>query len=155
MSDDVELITDRLVLRAWTGEELTAVLRGPRLGAWAPDFPADADQIIAAYAFDRPDGQRLITERDGGLVIGSIGLFGPPDDGVIEIGYGIVPSRRGAGYATEAVASLAALTLTAPGVQAVQANVDPNNPASIRVLEKSGFRPFTVDPTSARYRIEP
>ncbi|WP_459546603.1 hypothetical protein [Nocardia sp. X0981] len=45
-------------------------------------------------------------ERDTGLVVGSIGLFWPPSAGVLEIGYGIVPSRRGRRGALPAPGSL-------------------------------------------------
>ena len=51
-------------------------------------------------------GQRLVVERATGLVVGGIGLFGPPEDGRVEFGYGIVESRRGLRYATEAARAL-------------------------------------------------
>jgi hypothetical protein len=66
-------------------------------------------------------------------VVGSIGLFWPPDDGAIEIGYGIVASRRGRGYAAEATRALTAYALTAPGVDTVFATVELSNPASVSV----------------------
>ncbi|WP_420714336.1 GNAT family N-acetyltransferase [Streptomyces sp. NRRL WC-3744] len=38
--------------------------------------------------------------------VGSVGLFWPPSRGTVEIGYGVVASRRGRGYATEATRAL-------------------------------------------------
>ncbi|MEU9589183.1 GNAT family N-acetyltransferase [Streptomyces sp. NPDC048193] len=150
-----ELTTERLVLRTWTAAEAAAVLG--REGAappadWAGDFPAEGDRVIAGLLGDRPAwlgryGHRLIIERDGGLVVGSIGLFWPPAEGAVELGYGVVASRRGRGYATEATRALAALALTAPGVHTVTACVELSNPASVRVLEKAGFE--RVDSTGA------
>ena len=38
------------------------------------------------------------------LIVGMIGFKSPPDsNGSVEIGYGIVPSRQGQGFATQAV----------------------------------------------------
>ncbi|MCE7000837.1 GNAT family N-acetyltransferase [Saccharothrix sp. S26] len=140
-----ELVTERLVLRPWTASEVDAVVAGKRLPHWADDFPAEGDRVIAGLLGDHPawwggHGHRLVVERDGGPVVGSIGLFWPPEDGVVEIGYGIVPSRRGRGYASEATRALTAHAFTAPEVHAVHAQVEVSNPASVRVLEKAGFR---------------
>lgn len=157
-----DLTTDRLVLRPWTTAEAAAVLDGTRSVHWADDFPAEGDRVIAGLFEQFPAwlgayGHRLVIERDGGQVVGSIGLFWPPNEGVLEIGYGIVPSRRGRGYASEATRALTAFAFTAPDVHTVVATVELSNPASARVLEKSGFHPWTgEEPTeenTARYRI--
>ena len=37
-------------------------------------------------------------------VVGDIGFHGPPADGSVEIGYAVVPARRGQGLATRACA---------------------------------------------------
>ncbi|MFE9750708.1 GNAT family N-acetyltransferase [Saccharothrix saharensis] len=140
-----ELITARLALRPWDDREVAAVVGGGRLPHWADDFPADGDRVVAGLFGEHPrwrdgHGHRLVVERDSGLVVGSIGLFWPPADGVLEIGYGIVPSRRGRGYASEAARALTGHAFTAPGVHTVRAEVELSNPASARVLEKAGFR---------------
>ncbi|MFF5705256.1 GNAT family N-acetyltransferase [Streptomyces sp. NPDC012794] len=171
-NDLTDLTTERLVLRRWTPETVTAVLTaaagaeaqaGSRPADWAEDFPADGDRVIAGLLGDHPDwlgtyGHRLIAERDSGLVVGSIGLFWPPDEGVLELGYGVVPSRRGRGYATEATRALAAHALAAPGVHTAAAAVEPSNPASVRVLEKAGFERYETGRAEdgsgpARYRM--
>jgi RimJ/RimL family protein N-acetyltransferase len=157
-SHGTDLTTDRLVLRPWPLGDVTAVVGDGRLPHWAEDFPADGDRVIAGFVAEHPDalgefGQRQITERATGVVVGSIGLFWPPDDGAVEFGYGIVPSRRGHGYATEAARALVAFALTAPGVRTVCAGVELSNPASVRVLEKAGLRRFAGDATTARFRI--
>ncbi|MER6142664.1 GNAT family N-acetyltransferase [Streptomyces sparsogenes] len=144
-----ELITERLVLRPWTTAEATAVLGGDRPEGWADDFPAEGDRVIAGLFEHNPQwlgayGHRLVVERDTGLVVGSLGLFWPPSEGVVELGYGIVASRRGRGYATEAARALAEFALAAPEVHTVSAGVELSNPASVRVLEKAGFRRWTA-----------
>ncbi|WP_432036100.1 GNAT family N-acetyltransferase [Streptomyces cucumeris] len=154
----LDLTTDRLVLRPWTTDEATAVLAGTRSAHWAEDFPADGDRVIASLFGDHPDwlgvhGHRLVLERDSGQVVGSLGLFWPPADGTLEIGYGIVESRRGRGYASEATRALTEFALTAPGVRTVFANVELSNPASVRVLEKAGFRRWTTEEHTAKFRF--
>jgi RimJ/RimL family protein N-acetyltransferase len=152
------VITTRLVLRSWTTSEVTAVLTDTRSAHWADDFPAEGDRVIAGLLDQQPGwlgayGHRLIIEREGGLVVGSIGLFWPPSEGVLEIGYGIVASRRGRGYATEATQALAEFALTAPDVHTVSANVELSNPPSVRVLEKAGFRRAATEENTAEFRL--
>ncbi|MEU4342242.1 GNAT family N-acetyltransferase [Nocardia sp. NPDC023852] len=151
-----ELTTERLVLRSWTSDEASAVLGDRRGAVWAADFPAEGDRVIAGLLTKHPDwlgpfGHRLIIERVSGFVVGSIGLFWPATDGQLEIGYGIVASRRGRGYATEATRALAAHALTAPEVHTVSAEVELSNPPSVRVLEKAGFVRLSVQDGIARY----
>ncbi|RKT84587.1 Protein N-acetyltransferase, RimJ/RimL family [Saccharopolyspora antimicrobica] len=157
-SAPADVITERLVLRTWTTSEATAVRDGIRSAHWAADFPAEGDRVIAGLLDQNPawlgaHGHRLVVERESGSMVGSIGLFWPPNDGVLEIGYGIVASRRGRGYATEATRALAEFALTAPDVHTVSAGVELSNPSSVRVLEKAGFRRWTTDGSTARFRI--
>ncbi|MGH3589206.1 MAG: GNAT family N-acetyltransferase [Pseudonocardia sp.] len=154
----VNVTTDRLSLRLWTMSEATSVLAGTRSSRWAGDFPAEGDRVIAGLLGQHPAwlgayGHRLITERESGLVVGSVGLFWPPSEGVIEIGYGIVPSRRGQGYATEATQTLAEFVLSAPDVRMVSASAELSNPASVRVVEKAGFHWWATDESTAQFRI--
>jgi [ribosomal protein S5]-alanine N-acetyltransferase len=154
---DSDLITDRLALRIWSPEQVSAVTGGARSASWADDFPTEGDRVIAGFIAEDPGnrlgayGQRQIIERASGLVIGAIGLFWPPADRSVEIGYGVVPSRRGLGIAPEAVRGLAEFALAAPGVGTVHAEVEPANPASVRVLEKAGFERGPAGPETVRY----
>ncbi|GAA2354688.1 GNAT family N-acetyltransferase [Nonomuraea africana] len=152
-----DLSTDRLILRTWSSGEVEAVLNGARPAHWAEDFPAEGDHVIAGLFGEHPGwlgeyGHRQIIERAGGLVVGSIGLFWPPADGTLEIGYGIVASRRGRGYASEATRALTEFAFTAPGVHTVYANVELSNPSSVRVLEKAGFERWSTEENLARFR---
>ncbi|MCP2261914.1 Protein N-acetyltransferase, RimJ/RimL family [Streptoalloteichus tenebrarius] len=163
-SSTTDLTTERLVLRTWPAGDVSAVLAGSRLPHWAEDFPAEGDGVIAGFIAESPEslgeyGQRQIIERASGLVVGSLGLFWPPRDGIVEIGYGVVASRRGKGYATEAARALAEFALRAPEVHTVRAGVELANPASVRVLEKAGFQrwpaegPAEEPVTTAQFRL--
>ncbi|MFD0381606.1 GNAT family N-acetyltransferase [Streptomyces stramineus] len=144
------------MLRPWSPAEVTAVLDDVRPAHWAADFPPRAtgsspDSSPAAEALG-PYGQRQIIERDSGLVVGAIGLFWPPHEGALEFGYGVVPSRRGRGYAPEAARAVVEFALASAEVHTVHADVEFMNPASIRVLEKAGLRRWNSDATTARFR---
>ncbi|MGO9904006.1 MAG: GNAT family N-acetyltransferase [Solirubrobacteraceae bacterium] len=59
---------------------------------------------------------------------------------VAGIGYWIAPDAQGNGLATRAVVLLSRWALQSAGMIRVEALLDPNNIASRRVVEKSGFR---------------
>ena len=64
-----------------------------------------------------------------------------------------MPSRQRRGYATEAVQAMVADVFQLDSVHIVTANVDLDNPASIRVLEKSGMTLCTRNQEQATYHI--
>ena len=143
---DHVVATPRLRLELITPDEAAGMLAGRRHPSWHPDYPREDD--LAAASMIRPEsagtgwGPRHVVRAFDGLVVGSIGFFGPPDpspDGVpeTEIGYGLVADARGHGAATEAVRGLLAQT-DRLGVR-VRASVQPDNTASVRVLAKCGF----------------
>ncbi len=80
-----------------------------------------------------------IIELHNGTRIGDLCFKGLDENGVTEIGYGILEEYRGCGYATEAVAAACAWAFQNPGVRAIEAETDPDNKASQRVLQKCGF----------------
>jgi [ribosomal protein S5]-alanine N-acetyltransferase len=149
----------RLILRPWPWDVIRAITAGDRLDDWAVDYPDAGDVMIAwmlqgaeeaaggpgagragGDAADEAWGHRQVVEQASGLVVGGIGFFGPPLGGEAEIGYGIVPSRQGRGYATEAAQAMLAMAWADSRVRTVVAGTEPGNAASQRVLEKAGFR---------------
>jgi ribosomal-protein-alanine N-acetyltransferase len=100
----------------------------------------------------------VIVERESNLAIGTCGFKGPPDhEGMVEIAYGVVPAYRGKGYATEAAEALVKFALGSGQVQLVRAHTFPSNDASMRVLEKCGFKRLreVIDPEDGRvWRFE-
>ncbi len=85
-----------------------------------------------------------IIERKDGSHVGDLCFKGFQADGSVEIGYGISEESQGHGYATEAVNAVTAWALKQPGVSRVDAETEPENRASQRVLEKCGFIPSGI-----------
>lgn len=114
---------------------------GPEVGqAWGGDAIGPEARSSVAEPGEEAWGHRQVVERASGLVVGGIGFFGPPRAAEVEIGYGIVPSRQGRGYATEALRAMIAMAWADARVRTVVAGTDPGNVASQRVLGKAGFR---------------
>ena len=143
---DHVVTTPRLRLELVSPAEAAQILAGRRRPTWHDDYPRQDDlaavSLIDPAAADLSWSPRHIVRAYDGLVVGSIGFFGPPgeaDDGVeeAEIGYGLVEDARGHGVATEAVTGLLAHTDRLD--VRVRASVQPDNRASIRVLAKCGF----------------
>jgi ribosomal-protein-alanine N-acetyltransferase len=78
-------------------------------------------------------------ERETHSVVGDVGFMGRPDDGIVEIGFSVIPDRHRRGYATEAACALLDWALREPGIEGVIVRCDAGNEASIRVLERVGF----------------
>lgn len=142
---EATLASPRLRLRPLPWSAVRTLAEGGRRTDWAPDYPATGDTVIARVlhaagpAPPDPWGHRQLVERATGLVVGGVGLFGAPATGELEIGYGVVGSRQGRGYATEAVRALTDWVWHDPRTRLVIAGTAPGNRASQRVLEKAGF----------------
>jgi [ribosomal protein S5]-alanine N-acetyltransferase len=85
-------------------------------------------------------GTRLFVAGEPPELVGWGGFKGPPQDGVVEIGYEIAESRRERGLATAAARAMVAEALADDRVERVIAHTLPEPNASNRVLEKAGFR---------------
>ena len=125
-------------------------------------YPADKARMEALIAAQTDDGLKAayrqmleeslahpdtwdwyaawIIERKDGTHVGDLcfkGLTG----GSAEIGYGILEAYRGCGYAAEAVQAAVNWAFGHAFVDAVEAETEPGNIASQKVLAKCGFRP--------------
>ncbi|WP_398866398.1 GNAT family N-acetyltransferase [Streptomyces stephensoniae] len=150
-----DLVTARLVLHPMTVGEAERMVAGesPGEGRWAPGYPTDED-VSAAERFlgncaaagdPRPWGLYEIRRREDGRAIGGVGFHGPPDErGALTIGYGIVPSAQGRGYASEALRGLL-LFAREHGVARVKGDADHDNIASQHVMAAAGMRPAGED----------
>jgi RimJ/RimL family protein N-acetyltransferase len=146
-ADDRELPnhidTDRLSLQLLTVEDARAMTAGERRSTWHDEYPGHDDVDAASMVGGGASswGPRQIVTTGDGLVVGTIGFMSPPEavagTSEAEVGYGLVPSARHAGLATEALAGIVAAAARVS--VAVRATVAADNLASRRVLEKCGF----------------
>jgi RimJ/RimL family protein N-acetyltransferase len=140
--------TERLILRPIDTDEAERILaRQPGTqDSWAHDFPFDGDVIgvtmflraTAAFGDQYPFGHYVLVRAADGQAIGGVGFKGQPEDGTVEIGYGLAPSARGNGYAAEAARALVELARE-QGLSRIVADTDTDNTASQRTLEHAGF----------------
>jgi RimJ/RimL family protein N-acetyltransferase len=77
----------------------------------------------------RAQDEVVVGEIGGGFVSGN----------TVEIGYAVVASCWGRGYATDAVRTLVDRARDVPAIERIVANTPLDRPASGRVLEKAGF----------------
>ena len=144
----------RLIIRSPKQSDATRIaelLNDPAVVTYLANvpFPYHQDDAIAFIdsvngAGNLPVGNAFVIEEPGEKgVIGCVGVR-PQDlpDGTTagEIGYWLGQDSWGHGYATEAVQALLPYCFDALGLDRVTANVDVENTASRRVLEKAGFR---------------
>ena len=112
------------------------------------------DDLKKAYgemlegSLSHPEGREWyamwMIEKTDGTRIGDLCFKGNDAGRNPEIGYGVLEAFQGLGYASEAVRLALQWAFRHPGVKAVEAETDPGNSASQRVLEKCGFRPMGI-----------
>ena len=87
-------------------------------------------------------GPFLLVRRSDGAAIGEIGaaLKVADDPATAQIGYSLVPSSWGQGYATEALRALVDELLAGGRVRRVFGETMVDHSASRRVMEKAGMR---------------
>ena len=136
----MEIVTARLTLRSARPDDLEAmhaVLSDPRATRWWSTPPHDSLEQTAAWLdsmiANGPDHPDFVIELDG-LVIGKAGFWRLPD-----VGYILHPDHWGQGIAGEAVAAAIDHVFATRDVDDLTADVDPDNAASIRLLERLGF----------------
>lgn len=167
------LHTRRLEMLAATLEDIQAEISdraslGPKLGAAVPDswppgeYDDDAlrffeEQLVASPKSSRWLSWYVMSVEDScdRVLVGAAGYLGPPDDdGIVEIGYSLIPESRGKGYATEAVNALAANALADPDVQRIIAHIEAANHASAAVLRRCGFEAVGPGESPSSLRFE-
>ena len=93
-------------------------------------------------------------ELKDGTHIGDLCFKGLDSAGVSEIGYGLLEQYRKRGYATEAVKAVIEWAFQNPNVTTIEAESEPGNLASQKVLAKCGFIPNgMIGREGLRYRL--
>lgn len=145
------------------------ILRPHRLDDFDDSFALWRDDNVARFIGGRPStreevwsrllryaghwtllgfGYFVVHERESGRFIGEAGLadfhreLEPGFGDTPECGWAFIPSAHGKGYATESVNAILAWRDAALQGTRTVCLVAPDNRASIRVAEKTGFRPY-------------
>ncbi len=127
--------------------ELARLLAAAIPENWPPESTADALPLFLSWLEAAPDrvgwfGWYALARTDDvdvPVLVGGGGFLGPPEGGVVRMGYSMLPQFQRRGYATEMVRGLIAWALAHPEVESIEAETEWANPASVRVLEKTGF----------------
>ncbi|OPX64628.1 GNAT family N-acetyltransferase [Methanoregula sp. PtaB.Bin085] len=136
------------MLRPWRENDAPSLARyadNPRVSACMRDaFPSpytmdDARRFIQMA--NGPGHPLLLAIEVTGEAAGGIGIhpLGDVYQRTAEIGYWLGEPFRGKGIVTEAVRALVPVVFQQTNLIRIQAGIFSNNPASMRVLEKSGF----------------
>ena len=136
----MQLRTPRLILRTPRPDDLDglhAVLSDPKATLWWSTPPHETlDQTRAwldAMIEKGPEHPDFVVELDG-RVIGKAGFHALPD-----VGYILHPDCWGQGLGSEAVGAAIDHVFRNRGLETLIADVDPDNAASIRLLQRLGF----------------
>lgn len=129
-----------------TDEDYASLVRGiaPRTFKLpdTPIAPKEVLQMLANVAARVRESfspaSWLIVDDDE--VAGLCSVTRPPIGGVVDIGYGIAPSRQNRGIASRAIGDIMAWAQNAPHVNALTAETSPANLPSQHVLSRNGFR---------------
>jgi len=166
------LETERLVLRGympsdfpafaamWDDSSVNRFIGGAPLSeeeAWAKFLRTLGMWVAMGFGF------WTVVEKASGLCVGETGFLEgrreivPTLKGTPEIGWAFVPSAQGKGYATEAVSAALKWGDRRFGKVRMACIIAPENSASLRVAEKSGFREalrttYKGDPTVMFFR---
>ncbi|MCS0590461.1 GNAT family N-acetyltransferase [Massilia norwichensis] len=148
---DVVLTTPRLKLRPMVEGDIPAhfaLFADPEVARYWSREPwtdmTQAEESIRAIIAAREDGSEVrfgIELLSSGELIGNVGLhhfFG--QNRRCEIGYALVSKVWNQGYATEALRAAIQHGFDALDLNRIEADIDPRNIGSGRVLEKLGFR---------------
>jgi len=120
----------------------------PELGRFQSWSPMSATEALAflttmntAPLFSPGEWIQLgIAEPATERLIGDIGIYVAEDGNSAKIGFTLEPDAQGRGIATAAVGEAIDLLFAATKVQQVFGITDDRNAASIRLLERTGFR---------------
>ena len=155
MTAPVILETPRLLLRPHRLDDFEAMValwadaRVAQFIGGKPSTPEESWSRLIRYIGFWPAlgfGYFAITDKETGAFLGEAGLadfhrdITPSVDGFAEAGWALMPDAWGKGFALEALRAVLAWHANAPTPRPVACIISPENVASIRLAEKTGFR---------------
>jgi len=152
MSSFSPLVTPRLSLRPLVSADAEAIFAyraDPEVALYQGWEPQSLDQVqafVAEVSMVEPDTlgtwfQLGICLKESGNLIGDFGFHFPEHSPCqVELGITLARPYQGKGYATEAMTTALEYCFLTLKKHRVFASVDPENRASIALLERLGFR---------------
>ncbi|MFG3281956.1 GNAT family N-acetyltransferase [Streptomyces sp. NPDC048111] len=127
-------------------EEFTTLAASSRAlhGPWLA--PPTGPEAYAAYAgrllTDPARHGFLVCERDGGAIAGFININNVVEGAFLSgaLGYGAFAPAAGRGLMTEGLALVTRHAFTTLGLHRLEANIQPANEASLKLVRRAGFR---------------
>ncbi|RLJ32456.1 RimJ/RimL family protein N-acetyltransferase [Chryseobacterium sp. 7] len=147
----MQLYTERLLLRDITLDDKQDIFNyrsdaeANKFQGWIPETLEDVESFIQRNnkEFNQPESwyQLLITDKESKEVIGDIGVHFIGDENVqAEFGITLNTSFQGKGYASEAIKRIIDYLFNDLHKHRITASVDPDNTASIQLMERIGLR---------------
>lgn len=147
----IPIETERLILRDIIPADRQAIFdyrsdaETNKFQSWIPKNPEEVDEFIQRNykEFNLPETwyQILITDKETGTVIGDIGIhFFGEENKQVELGITVHKKFHGKGYASEALKGCIDFLFNDLQKHRIIASVDPENTASLRLMERIGFR---------------
>ena len=142
------LETERLVLREWRDCDIdveAAVAADPEVMRYLGGVVSREEawrrmSLHAGHWLLRGYGNWAVDIRERGELIGRVGLWRPVGGPGLEVGWRLVRSAWGRGYATEAAAAAIAWAWANLAVEQLISLIHPENVGSMRVAERLGMR---------------
>jgi RimJ/RimL family protein N-acetyltransferase len=144
------LESPRLRLRRYRDDDVDAlyalqsdlrVMRYWSYPAWTERRQAE-DRLALIYRQMREEDLYIwaIADRDSDRMIGNTALFAlNREQKHAEIGYSLMPDCQGRGLAQEAVRLVLGFAFDELGLERIEADIDPRNAPSCRLVERLGF----------------
>jgi RimJ/RimL family protein N-acetyltransferase len=149
----MEFKTERLYIRTVCIEDKDSMFRyrsdadTNKYLSLVPQSVEDIATFISKTSFDiNVPGtwfQFVIIEQASNILIGDVGIHFLDTDSEnrqVEIGYTLDKDFRGKGYATEALKTIIDYLINSLNKHRIVASIDPVNTASIKLIERLGFR---------------
>ncbi len=138
----IKIETERLLLHPISDEEMQKIIDDEK----NPEMQKAYSEMLQG-CLDNPEDRvwfatwNMELKEQPKTIVGDLCFKGITDDGMVEIGYGLKEGYCGNGYMTEAVRALTEWALSQNKVSRVEAETDPDNLPSKRILANVGFVP--------------
>ncbi|MEZ5920579.1 MAG: GNAT family N-acetyltransferase [Parvularculaceae bacterium] len=100
---------------------------------------AETVELLRKYSTGLEKTSWAVAENEDSIALGRIALI-PRERDIYEAACMICPAARGLNFAARALARVIDEAFSARGARRIFADIDPDNPSSVRTFEKLGFR---------------